>query len=1130
MESLRSFRALGVVALCGFLSGEPAVRSLEPHASETNVTAANARTRLATLPLRFEANAGQWDSRVRFRAQSNGATVFITDDAMTIAASKSAAITLKLVGVRASAALGAKELVTKSNFFLGNDPTKWRTNVPNFAEVRAKEWIPGVDVVWHGGPDGIEYDLVVAAGTDASNIAVEVEGADGLRVSADGTLEIATAAGTLLQKPPRVVQRGRELETRYRLEGKKRVGFEIATYDRTSAILIDPVLGYSTYLGGSGNDSNYPNTIAVDASGNAYVTGATMGSFPVTTGTEQTVFGGYYDAFVAKLNPSGSALVWSTYLGGSDADLGNAIAIDSSGNVYVAGQTYGNTFPTTSGAYQTTYGGSEDAFVAKLDSSGAALLYSTYLGGSTSDYGYGIAVDSSGNAHVMGNTNGSFPTTTGAYQTTFGGSMDVFLTTLNASGSALVYSTYLGGSGQDFPIAVAIDSSSNTYVTGFTSGAFPVTSSAYQKTYGGGANDAFVAKLNASGSALVYSTYLGGSAVDAGFGIAVDSSGNAYCTGTTTGSFPTTVGAYQTTFGGTMDGYVTKLDASGSALVYSTYLGGGGTDQPYGIAVDSSGVAYCVGYTSGSFPTTSGAYQTTYGGGSQDAFFVQLDASGASLAYSTYLGGSGIEYGYAVVVDGSGNPYCAGQTTGTFPTTTGAYQTTFGGSSDTFVAKFGPLPLTLSPPSASVVPKGSQGFTASGGSGGYNYALQTNSSGGSINSSTGAYTAGTTGSVVDVVQVTDSKSNTATANVTVGAGVSVSPSNPQSPPKGALTFSASGGSGSGYSFALTTNGSGGTINASTGAYTAGSTANVSDVVAATDSLGNIGSTTVTVGPGVAISPSAPATSPKGNIAFTAVGGSGTGFTWSIGANASGGTINASSGAYVAGGKGNVADTVAVVDSLGNSASVNVSVGGGLAINPAAPSTPPKGSIAFAVTGGSGTGFTWSLKANASGAAIDATSGAYTAGATPNVTDVVAIADSLGNTSSVAVTVTAGVSIDPPTAKLAAGASMTFAAAGGSGKGYAWSLTTNASGGNVTSGGVYTAGTTGGTDTVQLVDSLGNSATATVTVEAATPPPTPSSGCGCRVAERSSSSGFAVSLLALIAVLARRRRRAQSSSS
>ena len=1136
--------------LCSHWSVSPAIAS---NAAQTRTSASRASVRTAKLPLRFEANAGQWDRRVRFVAHDHGATLFITDDGMTIglrhaetsprlgasredeqrarekarSESTTAAVTMKLVGTHPSAPIGEKELVTKSNFFLGNDPKKWRTNVPNFGEVRARQWLPGVDVVWHGRDGALEYDLEVDAHTDASRIMFDIEGAEALHVRGDGTLEVLTRAGMLLEKPPRVVQRGNELRTRYRLEGSKRVGFDIDGYDPATAILIDPILGYSTYLGGSGGDTDYPNSIAVDGAGNVYVTGGTNGSFPVTTGAHQTAFGGGYDAFVAKLNPSGSALVYATYLGGSGLDYGNAIAIDSSGAAYVVGQTTGS-FPTTTGAYQTTYAGGEDAFVAKLDASGSTLVYSSYLGGSGSDYGYGIAVDSSGDAHVMGATNGSFPTTNGAYQTTYGGgSKDIFLASLDASGVALVYSTYVGGSGLDYPLGVAIDSSGNTYVTGYTTGSFPVTIGAYQTTFGGGANDVFVTKLNASGSALVYSTYLGGSAVDAGFGIAVDSNGNAYCLGYTTGSFPTTTGAYQTTFAGIEDTFVTKLNSSGSALVYSTYLGGSGTDEGYGIAVDATGNANCIGYSTGGFPTTTGAYQTTYGGGTQDAFVAQLDSSGSTLVYSTYLGGTGTEYGYSIAVDASGNPYCAGQTTGSFPTTTGAYQTTYGGADDAFIAKFGPPALTLSPPSASVVPKGSQTFTASGGSGtGYTYSLATNASGGNINSSTGTYTAGPTGSVTDVVEVTDSANDSATANVTVGPGVSVSPASPTSPPKGPLTFSASGGSGSGYTFALTTNASGGSINSSTGAYTAGPTGNVNDTVTVTDSLGNTGSTAVSVGPGVSISPSSPTAPPNGPIAFSASGGSDAGFAWSLSSNQSGGSIDGSSGAYTAGATGDSVDTVAVADSLGNTASVSVSVGGGLAINPATPSSPPRGSLAFSVTGGSGAGFTWSLKTNASGGTIDSSTGAYTAGATPNVTDTVGVTDSLNNTASVDVSVTAGVSITPSAVTLLPGATTTFSAAGGSGKGYAWSVATNKSGGNISSAGLYMAGETGAvTDTVQLVDSFGNSATASVTIEAATTTPQ-SSGCGCRVAERSSSSGVEISLLALLAgVVLRRRARA-----
>ena len=550
--------------------------------------------------------------------------------------------------------------------------------------MRAKNWLPGVDVVWHGGANGLEYDLEVAAGVDAREIAFDVGGADALRVNAGGALEIATAVGTLVQKPLRVTQLGRELPARYRIDGA-RVRLELDTYDPSSAVLVDPVITYSTYIGGIGNEYSY--AVAFDASGNAYVTGPTDGNFPTTTGAYQTTYlgAGYNDVFVAKLNASGTALVYSTYLGGIDDHYAFGIAVDGSGNAYVTGQTRGS-FPTTSGAYQTTYAGSYESFVTKLDASGATLVYSTFLGGNGAvNSAASIAVDGSGDAYVAGFTLGNFPTTNGAYQTTFGGISDGFLTKLNASGTALVYSTYLGGSADDRCSGVAVDASGNAYVAGRTTGSFPTTTGSYQTTFGG-SYDVLVTKLNTSGSALVYSTYVGGSGLDNANGIAIDPTGNAYVTGSTTGGYPTTTAAPQTTFGGGPDdAFVSKVNASGTTLVYSTYLGGSGQDFAAGIAVDASGEAYVTGTTSGSYPTTTGAPQTTFGGGS-DAFVTKINAAGTGLVYSTYFGGSTGDSGTGIAIDKGGTAYLTGFTNGSFPTTTGAYQTTYGGTQDAFVA------------------------------------------------------------------------------------------------------------------------------------------------------------------------------------------------------------------------------------------------------------------------------------------------------------------------------------------------------------------------------------------------------------------------------------------------------------
>ena len=371
----------------------------------------------------------------------------------------------------------------------------------------------------------------------------------------------------------------------------------------------------------------------MDSSGNAHVTGITTSpNFPTTAGALQTTFGGgQNDAFVSKLNSSGSALIYSTYLGGSDIEAGRRVALDSSDSAYVTGFTRSSNFPITAGALQPQSGGDADIFISKLNSSGSALIYSTYLGGNSDiDDGLAIAVDSSGNAYVSGETaSDNFPTTAGALQTTFGGLVDAFVSKLNSCGSALIYSTYLGGGGFDLGGGIAVDSSGNAYVTGSTqSSDFPTTAGALQTILAGGDFDAFVSKLNSTGSALVYSTYLGGSSSDGGDGIALDSSGNAYVTGSTQSSdFPTTAGALQTTLaGGDFDAFVSKLNSTGSALVYSTYLGGSSSDGGDGIALDSSGNAYVTGSTQSSdFPTTAAALQAAFAGGDDDAFVSKIN-------------------------------------------------------------------------------------------------------------------------------------------------------------------------------------------------------------------------------------------------------------------------------------------------------------------------------------------------------------------------------------------------------------------------------------------------------------------------------------------------------------------------
>jgi hypothetical protein len=528
-------------------------------------------------------------------------------------------------------------------------------------------------------------------------IRLDVEGANHLGLDGEGNLVVSTAGGDVIEHAPVLYQEGaggREpVAGRFVLEGGGQVGFAVGAYDAGRALVIDPVLSYSTYLGGSGADIG--KGIAVDAAGNAYVTGNTTSTnFPTTTGAFQTTLMGSENAFVTKVNASGTGLVYSTYLGGCCSDSGNGIAVDAAGNAYITGFTTSTNFPTTAGAFQTALKSSQNAFVTKVNASGAALVYSTYLGGGP-DIGNGIAVDAAGNAYLTGFTaSTNFPTTAGAFQTTYGGNgkANGFVTKLNADGTGLLYSSYLGGSGGDSGSGIAVDAAGNAYLTGATSSTnFPITFGAFQTTLKGSTENAFVTKVSASGTALVYSTYLGGSDTDFGTSIAVDAAGNAYLTGgAESGNFPTTTGAFQTALKSSQNAFVTKVNASGTALIYSTYLGGSGGDGGFGIAVDAAGNAYLTGGTSSTnFPTTPGAFQTTLKGSVGNAFVTKVNASGTALAYSTYLGGGVGDGGRGIALDAAGNAYLTGLTeSGNFPTTPGAFQTTLKGSNNAFVARF----------------------------------------------------------------------------------------------------------------------------------------------------------------------------------------------------------------------------------------------------------------------------------------------------------------------------------------------------------------------------------------------------------------------------------------------------------
>jgi hypothetical protein len=607
--------------------------------------------------------------------------------------------------------VGLEELPGKVNYFLGNDPARWRTNIPTYAKVQYKNIYPGIDLIFYDNQGQLEYDFVVTPGADPSTIRLAFQDQGGqaldLRTDTQGDLVLHTASREILLHKPRIYQEvdGAKLDVsgEYVLlnvpllegrdggqgESQPQVGIHVATYDASRPLIVDPVLSYSTYLGG--NDFDDGSGIAVDASGNAYITGTTTSpNFPTTGPLQPTKGGGARDAFVTKLSADGSARLYSTYLGGSSEDYGYSITMDTAGNAYVTGETWSSDFPTAN-AIQPTNGGGSNAFVTKLNATGSALLYSTYLGGNYWDIGHAIALDTAGNAYVTGETwSDDFPTANPLQAARSGSYSDAFVTKLSAAGSALLYSTYLGGKNGDWGYGIAVDTEGNAYVTGTPwSTDFP-TANPFQAE-NAGAYDAFVTKLNVVGAALVYSTYLGGMYYDVGYGIAVDAEGNAYVTGEAASSdFPRAT-PFQDAFGGGFnDAFVTKLNAAGSALIYSTYLGGVGNDAGYSIALDASGNAYVTGGTvSANFPTAN-PLPPAEGGGIPDAFVTKFNTAGSALLYSTYLGGSGSEYSASIAVDTAGNAYITGETWSTnFPIASPVQAVFGGGFNDAFVAKIG---------------------------------------------------------------------------------------------------------------------------------------------------------------------------------------------------------------------------------------------------------------------------------------------------------------------------------------------------------------------------------------------------------------------------------------------------------
>ncbi len=611
----------------------------------------------------FTPNAGQTDSSVRYMARGANHAFYFTPDKAVLdfqRGTRGVALELGFRGANPSPEIVAEQRTgARVSYFTG---PQGQRNLAAYEQIRYRALWPGIDMVFRGQGGALKYEFHVAPGADPRDIRLAYAGPDSLRLAANGSLAIATPLGTLRDAAPKTVQGATAVDSRYVVSGAS-YGFALGAYDRSRALVIDPGLVYSTFLGGSFADNGAG--LALDGAGNAYVSGdALSADFPTTPGAYDSPSTAR-DAFVAKFSPSG-ALVYSALIGGNGGDRGFDVAVDASGSAYVTGVTDSTDFPVTSGAYKTSItSGATVSFVAKLNTSGSALDYATYIGSTTTVHGL-IEVDAAGSAHVSGDTLdnlGGYPTTPGAFDSTPSGSREVFLTKLTPGGDALAYSTFLGdGRGG----GLELDANGNAFVTGHTfSSAFPTTPGAYDTTLGGG-QDAFVTKVAPTGATLVYSTFVGGSeAGDEGSDVAVDSAGSAYLTGVANShDFPTTPGAFMTSPIPTQGGFVTKLNAGGSGLVYSTWLAANqfsGFNR--GIAVDQGGRAYVTGEaTSQSFQATPLAHDSSFNDGSRDAYVMMLSPNGSSLDYATYLGGTGFEWGRDIAVDAQGNAFVVGTT------------------------------------------------------------------------------------------------------------------------------------------------------------------------------------------------------------------------------------------------------------------------------------------------------------------------------------------------------------------------------------------------------------------------------------------------------------------------------------
>ncbi len=668
----------------------------------------------------FIENKGQWPSEVLYLAQLGGLNTWITKNGMLYEFYKTEEITssigsenynkeetdlldnsddlhtekfqqkdYKRWGHRLAYTLlgnntevkthGKQKQSGYNNYLIGNDASKHASYVGLFKEAVLNNVYDGIDMRYYFDEGSLRYDYIVHPGADPSQIKFNLEGSDKNYLNEKGELVFTTCFGEVKNTELYCYQQQDKIQVSAKfIERANSFSFALGTYNKNETLIIDPLI-YSTFLGGISGDEL--KSSALDSLNNVYLTGSTKSlDFDTTLGAFQTTALGDDDVFVSKLNSTGSNLIFSTYIGGSTKDISNSIAIDNLGNSYITGNTNSSNYITTSGAFQTTNAGVYDAFITKLNATGTAIIFSSYFGGSGTEYGYSIAIDTTGSSFITGfTTSTDLYITPGAIQLINEGLADIFISQINSTGTSIINSTYLGGNDNDIAYSISIENNGMVYITGETKSTdFDITPGAFQALLGGsGYRDAFVTKV-LLGSSLIFSTYLGGNFSETGFSLTVDTSQNIYVTGSTNSpDFPLTSNAIQFIQDGFADVFVTKLNPSGTGLIYSTLLGGGGFDNGNSIKLDDSLSAYIVGTTSSNnFDITPGAYQTTFGGGFQDAFIFKLSSSGSVLNYSSYLGGSNNDFGITILVESSDIVHFSGSTNSIdFPTTLGSYQT-----------------------------------------------------------------------------------------------------------------------------------------------------------------------------------------------------------------------------------------------------------------------------------------------------------------------------------------------------------------------------------------------------------------------------------------------------------------------